>query len=449
VFGVLFFVQSFFVHGLLLSQESVLPLLVGDGVVDDAAAIQARLDSGAKHVYLPEPKRCYLIKKALVIHSDQTLRLDPQTTIRLADGACDYLLTNDGKETEEGNKNIRIIGGIWDGNNLNQTCDYRKGDRGQGGLKKYMGNAIFLMNVENLWLEGLTIKDPETFGAHLAKVRKFTVKDIVFDYNCELWNEDGIHVKGPSSEGFIQNLKGNTNDDMVALNADDQPMFEPSFGEISDVRIDGLYASNGFTAVRFLSGGSPIKRVHISNIFGSFRINVISFTHFGIEKSELKLIEDVTIDNVHVARQINPNMLPQPNWQMKEKGTEKEEDRYTAEELARKPFMWWEEQRKKREFFFIQRGMTVDNIKFSNITRREFLAGTRELITIGKGAVVRNLSLRDVLQENKTDVNLPLIRNEGTVERIIFDNVQTRGNVSNAIINRGKILEIKGEIDQK
>jgi hypothetical protein len=258
-----------------------------------------------------------------VIHSNQTLKLDPQTVIRLADNSCDYMLTNGQTAAAEGNKNIQVIGGIWDGNNLYQTCPYRQGDRSDGGLKKYMGNVIFLMNIENLHLEGLTIKDPETFGIHLAKVRKFTVKDIVFDYNMELVNEDGIHIKGPSCEGFIQNVKGNTNDDMVALNADDQPMFEPSRGAITDIRIDGIWADNGFTAIRLLSAGSPIKRIHISNVFGSYRLRGVLFSHFGIHKGEPRLFEDIKIDHIYISKQLEPNIKPQSNWIMSPKGAGK------------------------------------------------------------------------------------------------------------------------------
>jgi polygalacturonase len=167
----------FWFTGFVFSAE--LPVLIGDGIADDTLSIQARLNSGKSFIYLPEPEKNYVITKALVIHSNQTLKLDSQTVIRLADNACDYMLTNDRKVSVDGDKNIRVIGGIGDGNNLHQTCPYRQGDRSEGGLTKYMGNAIFLMNIENLYIEGLTIKDPETFGLHLAKVRKFTVKDII------------------------------------------------------------------------------------------------------------------------------------------------------------------------------------------------------------------------------------------------------------------------------
>ena len=60
------------------------PPLVGDGVVDDTAAIQARLDSGMSCVYLPPPAKCYLISKTLKIGSNQELRLDRFPVVRLA-----------------------------------------------------------------------------------------------------------------------------------------------------------------------------------------------------------------------------------------------------------------------------------------------------------------------------------------------------------------------------
>jgi polygalacturonase len=429
------------------SAEDKLPELIGDGVVDDTKAIQALLDTRAKTVYLPEPRVCYLISKALVIHSDQTLKLDPNTVISLADNAMDYLLIN--SDRENGNRNICIIGGIWDGNNLHQTCPYHQGDRSEGGLKKYMGNVIFLMNVENLYLEGLTIKDPETFGVHLAKVRKFTVKDIVFDYNLELVNEDGIHIKGPSSEGFIRNIKGNTNDDMVALNADDQPMFEPSRGPITDICIDGLYAENGYTAVRLLSGGSPVKRVHISNIYGSFRTNVISLTHHRVHPDEPRLFEDISINNIYVARQRDTLPNPQPNWIMQYRGGNHEKDKYTAEELAANPYMWWENARVSNPFLWIQYGVTVENLTVSNLARHEWLEGTQPTFTIEKDAIVRNLKLRDIEHQNHTDKPLPFILNDGTIEHLFINAVVIRDKNGKekiqALIGEGNVGKKHGD----
>ena len=50
--------------------------VVGDGVHDDTAGIQALLDTRRSLIYLPPPPKHYLISKPLQIHSRQTLQLD-------------------------------------------------------------------------------------------------------------------------------------------------------------------------------------------------------------------------------------------------------------------------------------------------------------------------------------------------------------------------------------
>ena len=49
--------------------------LYGDGIHDDAPAIQEMLDSGVSAVVLPAPKKNYAIGSTLVIHSGQSLVL--------------------------------------------------------------------------------------------------------------------------------------------------------------------------------------------------------------------------------------------------------------------------------------------------------------------------------------------------------------------------------------
>ncbi|MDR1492708.1 MAG: glycoside hydrolase family 55 protein, partial [Planctomycetaceae bacterium] len=143
--------------------------LTGNGVADDAQAIQAMLDSGEKLVYLPPPAKHYVISKPLRIHSNQTLKLDPATVIRLADGSDNYMLVN--ADPDKGNKNIVISGGIWDGNNVG--VNHAKGPRnGAHPHQFFIGSAFLLMNVENLRVEKLTVKDPEKFGIHIGACRK-------------------------------------------------------------------------------------------------------------------------------------------------------------------------------------------------------------------------------------------------------------------------------------
>lgn len=95
-----------------------LPPLVGDGVVDDTAAIQARLDSGAPCIYLPPPKRHYRISKTLRIGSGTELRLDRFSVVRLAPGSDCPMVENRGY-VGGSDRRIALTGGIWDMANLN------------------------------------------------------------------------------------------------------------------------------------------------------------------------------------------------------------------------------------------------------------------------------------------------------------------------------------------
>ena len=249
--------------------------LVGDGLHDDTAGIQALLDAGTAAVYLPPPPKHYLISRPLIIHSGQTLRMDNLTCIVLAPGADTVMLTND--DYAGGNQGISLIGGIWDMDNRAQSPNpFHRGDHfAPYSPERYIGVLMRLVSVRNLTIRGLTLRDPVTFGIQAARLENFTIEDITFDYthcNPIFLNMDGVHIHGPSRFGRIANLKGATHDDMVALNADDGHAAAISCGPIEDISIDGLYAENGFTGVRLLSMKSPVRRIRITNVFGSFQV---------------------------------------------------------------------------------------------------------------------------------------------------------------------------------
>ena len=285
------------------AETVLLPEIKGDGVNDDASGIQALLDSGAGAIYLPKPKNCYLIGETLRIHSNQTLRLDRSALVRLKPNAAKVMLSNISHET--GNENISVEGGIWDMDNLNQPLtEYQQMRKGKPSYEEsyYAGILMRFNNVKNLRLASLTLKDPVTFGMQLGRLRQFTIEDIVFDYNLKRSNMDGVHLNGDCRWGFIRNLTGATNDDLLALNADDGGWAEMTRGPIEDISAEGIFAENGYTAVRLLSAGSPIRRVKLANIFGSYRVNVVSFTNHNVHPGAPSTFEDVTIDGVFASK---------------------------------------------------------------------------------------------------------------------------------------------------
>ena len=276
----------------LASGEGVaLPPLAGDGVADDTAAIQSRLDSGASCVYLPPPPKCYLISKTLKIGSDQELRLDRYSVIRLAPKSDCPMIENCGY-VGGSDKRIAITGGIWDMANLDQSPNPQQ----YGRLKPpkpspmppqhendfFFGMAMRFSSVEGMSVRGVTVRNPTSYGMAFCKTSYFLVDDVSFDYTT--WNPiplnlDGVHFDGHCHHGKISNLRGTCFDDLVALNANDGQCAQEQ-GPITDVDIDGVYADYCHSAVRLLSTGAELKRVTIRNVHGNFYTYAVGLTHF-------------------------------------------------------------------------------------------------------------------------------------------------------------------------
>lgn len=376
--------------------QRLLPSTMGDGVHDDTAGIQAALDSGVAVVHLPTPPKRYLISRTLVIHSGQTLQAERDATIRLANNALVHMLTN--AEHAKGDRGISVIGGIWDGNNAHQSCEYHTTHRWQVPYdpERYLGVLIQFDNVTDLRIAHLTLKDPETFGIQAGNLRRFTIEDITFDYNLLRLNMDGVHLHGNCHQGRIVNLKGTTNDDLVALNADDGTMFEMSRGSITDVQIDGIWSENGYTAVRLLSAGSPIRRVRISNIYGSFRYYVTSFGNYTLHPGERSEISEVVIDGVYCAKPTEPLTRP-----------------LDSDEWGRHncPLFW------------VESRTHVVNLHLANILRRESLENAPPTIFVSSESAVEHLGIRDVSVTNQAGTPLDFLVNNGTISALQLANV--------------------------
>lgn len=362
--------------------------VIGDGINDDYAGIQAALDSRAGTVCLPNPKQCYLIGKTLKVHSEQTIIADRYAHIKLADQANCLMLANADQDT--GNYGISIIGGVWDGNNANQTRENLHSD--DYVPTRYIGVAIQFLNVEDLHISGLTLKDPESFAVQLGKVDRFTVENITFDFNLLRLNMDGIHCNGLCTNGRICNLKGTTNDDLVALNADDGPAAEPIRGAIHDILIDGIYSDNGYTAVRLLSAGSPVSRVKISNVFGSYRYNVVSFTHHDVHPGAPTVFEDIVIDGIFASK----TLIGEPS-------PEKPGSLVAPIRIAS--------------------GALVKNVHISNYHRSESLVSVDD-ICVEPGATVEYMSVSNSSLRNQTGRPMSMISNEGTIDSLDLSNVR-------------------------
>lgn len=243
----------------------------GDGLHDDHDAIQAALDQNDGRVTIPEG--VYKIGTTLQVHSDTHLVVDPLAHLFLADGAGvnskTFLLTN--KNHNEGDQSIHIEGGIWDGNNLNNP-------RGPDEPESYTGALINFINVNGLSFQQLTVRDAEAYFIRMGEVRNFRVAKIRFESLNMRPNQDGVHLGGYCENGVIHNLiglNGSTNDDLVALNADDALQraqnLDLKCGPIRNIRVENLKADSCHSFVRVLSVHSPISNITVKNVKGGCR----------------------------------------------------------------------------------------------------------------------------------------------------------------------------------
>lgn len=269
----------------------------GDGISNDSPAIQKALDSASSIIIIPAGK--YIIGNTLLVPSGKTVHAHPDAIMRLADGAgkCrnDFLITN--SDHAKGNHHITIKGGIWDGNNEN---NFRGID---GDMQAYTGVAINFVNVDNLTLSDLTVSNPDSFHIRIGEVRHFRIENITFSTSIIRGNQDGIHIGGFSEDGYIYNLRAVTsmtpNDDMVAINADDDIKIAINLGmklgPIRNIHVEGIFADSVYSFIRILSKDQLIENIRIHNVIGGVRRFAVNMTqwHFPMGSGNIR--------NIHIS----------------------------------------------------------------------------------------------------------------------------------------------------
>ena len=287
---------------------------VGDGLSNDAPALQAALDSGAATVYVPAGE--YRVGDTLRVHSDTHILCDGRARLFLCEKKPkrrgDFLLTN--ADPTAGNRNITVTGGIWDGNydgkNNNKPADLFAPDAWSGSTLNFVG-------VTGLTLEDLDMRNSTVYYIRMARLSRFTIRNIRFSAEKQAFNQDGLHFGGHVYDGLIENItasSGQTNDDLIALNADDSMArlenFDLCRGPIEDVVIRNVAAEDCYTAFRLLSVTSPIRRVTIENVYAGCRHYAVNIDGARYCRTPLVteaeyprgagLLADITIRNMHV-----------------------------------------------------------------------------------------------------------------------------------------------------
>lgn len=239
--------------------------LIPDGKTDFSSCIKTALIK-YRHIYFPKGK--YLISEPIKIPSNTKITADKNAYIKAIDNCLNYdccfgMITNE--DLVDGNENIVIDGGIWDGNNVNNAREnWRTGP--------CTGLLFNFMEVKNLSLKNITAKNSESYHFRIGRTVNFIIENIVIEDEHLTMCQDGIHVGGGCHNGIIKNVfakSGNPNDDLIAFNADDTNTYCQNFEmrnlPISNMLVDGVYAEDCWTAVRILSVHNAIENITLKN----------------------------------------------------------------------------------------------------------------------------------------------------------------------------------------
>ncbi|MBQ9107053.1 MAG: hypothetical protein IJY56_04090 [Clostridia bacterium] len=123
-----------------------------------------------------------------------------------------------------------------------------------------------------------------TYYVRLCKVHNFQIENI--DFLCDSFgaNQDGLHFGGDVRHGKVKNIRalsyGQTNDDMIALNADDSiervENLDLCRDTIEDITFENIFTESCHTIIRMLSLTPEIKNIRFKNVFSGFRCYAIN-----------------------------------------------------------------------------------------------------------------------------------------------------------------------------
>ncbi len=372
-------------------------MLYGDGIHDDTLVLQKMLD--ARGVVTVEKPGTYLITKTLIIHSDTRFILSPGARLLAAPMSRCALIENEHFAGGGRDENIEIIGGIWDGN-----CDEMGLDAAYEAMhrlddpydhKLFKGKLMRFARVDRILLQGMTVRNPVSYGVQIADAYAFVVRDIFFDYNWHFGTTDGIHINGPAYDGVIENLSGTTNDDLVSLTTYDESHAEVTLGDIENVYMHNLSARNGYSAVRLLSGENySLRGVRIDGLYGTYRHHAVIISNHNKRPGSV-WFDDLTIENVYAGKSHTP--------------------------LGERCHLTWEKYADQDGFFQFGYGAVCGNVTMRNIHRHQEKSTLSPLFRFSDTCRIDRLFLDNVTQTVAQGADAPLWENNGAVIKTLIE----------------------------
>lgn len=234
---------------------------------DDSASIQnavcAAVKSGARKVVIPRRNQRtgedkWIISRSVRLPSDFVMVLD-NCFMQMADDVVagffvsDNLFTERARRLDMRMRNIHIIGigaPVLDGG---RPTELNEETQAAMGVPVRLNSPIFFINVENFTVENVHIHHQRYWGMRFEFCARGRISNIFFDICRDRRNQDGINLRNGCHDILIENVSGQTGDDMIALSAIDSDGVG-GFYETHSVLVDGHDWDIHDVTIRNISG---------------------------------------------------------------------------------------------------------------------------------------------------------------------------------------------------
>ena len=308
----------------------------------DSHSIQSAVDlareQGINKVVIPrmnartgEPK--WVITETVRLPSDMCVILD-NCFMQMADGVTAGFFSSDNLFTERASKlsermyNITIKGegsATLDGGN---PTGLGENTQKEWGIPVRINTPIFFINVEGFRVENISITNQRYWGMRFQYCSKGVIRDIFFSVNQDRRNQDGINLRNGCHDIIIENIHGQTGDDMIALSAIDTNKkigfnidyptdVEGHSWDIHDViirNVSGAAVRHPLVALRNHNGAKmynvTIENLHDTDLIrpamndGFERYALIAIgnnSYAGIRPSEIGETYNITVRDIHAS----------------------------------------------------------------------------------------------------------------------------------------------------
>ena len=254
-------------------------------------AITFAAESEIRKVLIPRinkrtGKNIWDIEKAIILTSNIEIILD-DCMLRQADGVFDnvfrsHATTEEAQDASAQIHDVRIIGrgkAVIDGGIHNGIIerDYVT----KGGKHMSLNNMILLLNTKNFVIEGISFENQRFWALNFAFAEYGRLSNLHFWCECENPNLDGIDLRNGCHDIIIENITGQSGDDLIALSAIGCTMF----------------TADRESGYRFSICGrsEDIHDITIKNVIGTS----VDCAIIALRATDGRKIYNVTIDNIH------------------------------------------------------------------------------------------------------------------------------------------------------